>query len=517
MYYKHLIKKLSDKYNLEKIGKLRDGNIEEIYLLDEGLTNYKSNTLYFGYLSQLGKIDTIPKYCILAKDIKNTDIKNININIKNTDIESENNYLEGVFLIDPNDFFSTFNQAKKDIDSSNGKEFYTDLVKLAKETKDIDRVVNSASSRLGSSIILCDEELKIIAYSESIEVTDDVWKNNIERGYCDYKFISHAQNFIDKMSANQSVEAISMNCYNSKNNKYISNIFLSARHVGYIIMIEEENKITPIHLAMLSDMSRAITEISSTVLQNLFQTNTDCEELLYNLLIGMPVEKALNKINSKGTSKYYMLVSIRTEDKDEIYFKRKLKIDFKKIMPSTQVIYHKAGLVAIYQMNDRIQLEKITIEKIKKLISEENIKVGISNIFYDFNNLPLYYNQAETAIRLSNSISKDEKITKYSSYQFYDLLDGIKDSSKLKDLCHPALEKLRSYDLMNSTLLYKSLKKYLECGHNLQKASEELYIHRNTLSYRLNRISEIGDLNLSDHEECFIILASFKIEKYLGY
>ena len=64
-------------------------------------------------------------------------------------------------------------------------------------------------------------------------------------------------------------------------------------------------------------------------------------------------------------------------------------------------------------------------------------------------------------------------------------------------LCHPAAVKLYQYDSRNGTDLLVTLEKYLLYNKSIQKAGEELYIHRNTIVYRKQKIEEITGLSLN--------------------
>ena len=68
-------------------------------------------------------------------------------------------------------------------------------------------------------------------------------------------------------------------------------------------------------------------------------------------------------------------------------------------------------------------------------------------------------------------------------------------------LLHPALEILENYDRENHGELRSTLSVYLTKERNQLLASEALYIHPNTMRYRLSRIRELTGLTLEDPEE----------------
>ena len=73
---------------------------------------------------------------------------------------------------------------------------------------------------------------------------------------------------------------------------------------------------------------------------------------------------------------------------------------------------------------------------------------------------------------------------------------------------HPAIRQLEAYDREHEAELERTLQVFLQenCSHTA--AARELFIHRSTLLYRLDRIGEITGVDLRDPEERFRLLLS---------
>jgi DNA-binding PucR family transcriptional regulator len=65
-------------------------------------------------------------------------------------------------------------------------------------------------------------------------------------------------------------------------------------------------------------------------------------------------------------------------------------------------------------------------------------------------------------------------------------------------------------------VLHETLKKYLECSKNATVAAEQLFIHRNTLNYRIKKIEELTGLDLDNHNVVQCLMDSFRIETLLN-
>jgi|SRR5215212_5027517 DNA-binding PucR family transcriptional regulator len=60
------------------------------------------------------------------------------------------------------------------------------------------------------------------------------------------------------------------------------------------------------------------------------------------------------------------------------------------------------------------------------------------------------------------------------------------------------VEPLVAYDQERGSDLIRTLKVYLTTGANASEAADRLFLHRNSLLYRLARIGELTDLDLKD-------------------
>lgn len=75
---------------------------------------------------------------------------------------------------------------------------------------------------------------------------------------------------------------------------------------------------------------------------------------------------------------------------------------------------------------------------------------------------------------------------------------------------HPALQRILDYDRQKHTSFYHILKIYLRCERNRVLTAQELFMHKNTLVYRIGKISSLFSLDLDDAYEREYLLFSFR-------
>ncbi|BBL80532.1 hypothetical protein RxyAA322_23860 [Rubrobacter xylanophilus] len=75
------------------------------------------------------------------------------------------------------------------------------------------------------------------------------------------------------------------------------------------------------------------------------------------------------------------------------------------------------------------------------------------------------------------------------------------DLAPFRELVRPLAE----HDRRRGSDLIRTLRVYFACGANASEAADRLWLHRNSLLYRLQRISSITGLDLKDPEARFAL------------
>ncbi|MDO5388427.1 MAG: PucR family transcriptional regulator ligand-binding domain-containing protein [Clostridia bacterium] len=128
----------------------------------------------------------------------------------------------------------------------------------------------------------------------------------------------------------------------------------------------------------------------------------------------------------------------------------------------------------------------------------KNIHIGVSSNTKGLLNQKDNMNKAIEACKLATKQNKE--IMYYDKMKEYKILLAVKDIDILKEYYNEILGKIEEYDRNNSTELLEFLEVYIKNNCSVQKVSEALYIHRNTVNNQLKKIEKITDCNMSDIE-----------------
>jgi len=138
-------------------------------------------------------------------------------------------------------------------------------------------------------------------------------------------------------------------------------------------------------------------------------------------------------------------------------------------------------------------------QRIALRMPEKNICIGISTRMKDLENLSTAYNRAKAAVRMAAFTGK-ERID-FDDMGIYRLLYLIPDKALLREMSEDLLKPLITYDQQHDGQYIETLENYLRLGGSFSAMSEVMYVHRNTLMYRINNIKKMLKTDLTSSED----------------
>lgn len=140
----------------------------------------------------------------------------------------------------------------------------------------------------------------------------------------------------------------------------------------------------------------------------------------------------------------------------------------------------------------------------------DNISIGIGRNYNKNEELWKSYREANRACDNYNQFKETIPIH-YDDLGLLRVLSHEEIQPELMKLYDEVLGSLVEYDREKGSELIETLKNYFIYGGNLKKVSENMYIHYNTIIYRISRIEEITGLDLDDYENRLNIQISLKV------
>ena len=183
------------------------------------------------------------------------------------------------------------------------------------------------------------------------------------------------------------------------------------------------------------------------------------------------------------------------------------------LFPDTKTLMYNGEIIVLFCLPKNQELKEADYKRIQKLCAELDIYAGISNNFSDLIELSEYYKQALRAIEIGITYNQDPGLYIYSDYFMHHIANIFFQKESAKTYCHPIMEKLLKQDEENETELAETLYAYLICERNISAAADYLYIHRNTMTYRLKKIESLVNIDYDDPKERQYLIISYEMHK----
>jgi len=161
-------------------------------------------------------------------------------------------------------------------------------------------------------------------------------------------------------------------------------------------------------------------------------------------------------------------------------------------------------------------LEEVA-ETIVSLINTEamtNVKVAYGNAINELKDVSKSYKEAKLALDVSNIFYVEKSVAAYSALGIGRLIYQLP-----LNLCEMFIEEVFGdgipEELDEDTIAM--LNKFFENNLNVSQTSEQLYLHRNTIIYRIDKVQKATGLNLREFEDALTYKIAMMVQRYLDY
>ena len=164
--------------------------------------------------------------------------------------------------------------------------------------------------------------------------------------------------------------------------------------------------------------------------------------------------------------------------------------------------------------DDHKDIDKTARIIIDTLSAESMVKVsiGIGTVVDNLRDIGRSFKEAQTALLVGGIFESDKSIINYNNLGIGRLIYQLPTT-----LCKLFLREVfseKAYESLDSETLL-TIQKFFENNLNISETSRQLYVHRNTLVYRLDKIQKITGLDLRKFDDAITFKVALLVKKYL--
>ncbi|MDO4193211.1 MAG: helix-turn-helix domain-containing protein [Erysipelotrichaceae bacterium] len=364
-----------------------------------------------------------------------------------------------------------------------------------------EEIVHEAAVQYCAPVILTTSLYRVIVMDDlGMEVNDPVWETARDTGYCssdniaDFEIqgITHdvlnaQSSFILDRGVGQYIPRILMKIMiNGIPAAYIG-IFQTGRPFSetdlritdYLcevlsLVLERDPGIMPggitVHESILTDLLDG-TLTSPTVLNDRMRTAYWTAKAVFQCVLITPAHKSSGIDNSA-------------------YLKSKLT----GVFPSSHLVQVPEGILLVLN-EDSFRPERY--KHLQDVVQQFDLFMNISEPFRNLILLRHYYESCRAIRDVARKQKREGRITELKDV-YYDVLSGLLKKEEKMVLCQTEYRNLLDYDTEHKTDYVVTLETYIEHGCSVTDTANTLFIHRNTMAKRLDRIKEICGLDPAD-------------------
>lgn len=225
----------------------------------------------------------------------------------------------------------------------------------------------------------------------------------------------------------------------------------------------------------------------------------------------MQISRELSELGWGGNHEYMCLIlQITYLNQQNLSTKAICRYIKKKLGDSVSFLYQDE-IVVFFDLTRLGMNQEEVAGKLVYFIRDTYLKAGYSRVMTGHMNLRRQYVQAKTALDVGSRKKPYLWIHYFSQVAMTYILEQATKRLPGTMICHEGLLELKKHDEENQTKYMETLRVYLEQHLSATQAARELFIHRSTFLYRLDRIREILQSDLDDPEEIFYLELSFRL------
>ncbi|MCR5255121.1 MAG: PucR family transcriptional regulator ligand-binding domain-containing protein [Acetatifactor sp.] len=190
----------------------------------------------------------------------------------------------------------------------------------------------------------------------------------------------------------------------------------------------------------------------------------------------------------------------------------RLQIYLENISHNAHFFYYDGAFLLIFNAVDDEPRDEIIdgfLSRVKHRMPDREIYVGLGSPVIDVENVHISYKRACFAAK--QAALSNKPLVNFDDLGIKRLVYLAEDKLLLNEMGRGALGPILEYDKKHDSELLETLDLYLKYNGSVSKVSEVMFIHKNTILYRMGKIRELLDCDLEDGEKRLSIYLAIQI------
>lgn len=384
----------------------------------------------------------------------------------------------------------------------------------------LQEIIDASSSMFSREILYLNGRFEVLAYSvpggklKDSEAEYQEWLERENRG--NVKSLSLSIKDME-ISLRKKVPYVYHYTQNKEDLYYLStNVKELNRGIGHIAVNIGTETATNTQIWLLEFLRKVLERYFRNYLLIEQKHQRNIQGVFYSILDGIQfdrqmIEKQLQKLGISFDDRFICikvtLANANMLGVPAIYFCTQIE----QILGRAYSVQYDSQIVVLVNLTtNEINFEE-AMKELTELLIRNNLKAGISNEFNDIFKSKNYYLQAKKAYEIGSVFHPELSTYHFIDYAVNYILMHSADELPVEMVCAKGLIRLLEYEKESSVEYCKTLSTYIRNNMNAVLTAKMLYIHRSTMLFRLNHITEILQMDLKDPDDRLYLEISLKL------
>jgi hypothetical protein len=395
-----------------------------------------------------------------------------------------------------------------------------DLLCQLSQVNNLQQLCDLTYQILGNPVFISDMAHTILAYTKCVEVDDPVWRFNVVDSHLDRNTLKQNRQVGSvHVNSKESQTPVLVNDDFQPYPRIIKTLIHEQRSVGVLVLTAYLKPLGPQDLQLVELISSFALPCLMRECYHITDDKHTVENYFIKLLEGYAqspdqVRKRLEVLGYQSKAVTYVIALCNSDADDEHTYGSldQMKAELAELL-QCRVLLFNSLLLCIYGCDEPINQWPEQVPGLEEFLERWGLIAGVSRQMNGLEQLQDRYLQAQAVLEKGRLLERRHRCYRFDSLSSYLLFDRIEER-ELAKYCHEQIQQLWNYDQAHGSELCPTLQVYLEQAKSLAKTSEILYIHRNTVRYRINRCMELLGNRLEDGNEIFAYILSLRILEY---
>jgi len=382
------------------------------------------------------------------------------------------------------------------------------LSRLVLEGKSLDDIVESLANLLNRSVTIEDPSLRVLAHASPGPI-DELRRRSISEGRTPPEFVTYLeeQGIFERLKADPRPQRVpSLPKLGMTLERTIAPIIVGPNLYGYVWIIATEGPLTELDFLAI-EQAATVAALAFTRQQAIFEAEQRVKSGLLDDLLDLDtyqdvhaLRQTLQKLGLQRGYQVLVLGEFSQNPMGAYTLASLVERELASADLQATVVQRLNRLIILLANPDSQTGLAISNRILQRAVQQgDPLIIGLSRGSKAETQIRQSYGEAAEAYRVGRLLSKNQPgVWPFEKLGFLHWINQIPGETLSSGHYYRLVSEITERDRLQGDEYLKTLEAYLDCRGNKQQVSQKLFIHRNTLRQRLQKLNDTWGIDFED-------------------